>query len=78
MNTSGETSARGMGNIRAVCVIRAGETGKEDRKMYTEMYIRGEEKSKRKKILKAGGIILWVLMIGVTMFLTFQSVAIAG
>ncbi|MDE5932445.1 MAG: hypothetical protein K2H40_08190 [Lachnospiraceae bacterium] len=44
--------------------------------MYTEMYIGGEEKKKRKKIIKTGGIILWVLMIGLTMFLTFQSVVI--
>lgn len=44
--------------------------------MYTEMYIGGEGKNKRKKILKVGGIILWVLMIGLTMFLTFQSVVI--
>ncbi|MCI8359320.1 MAG: hypothetical protein HFI51_14405 [Lachnospiraceae bacterium] len=53
-------------------------TGKEEREMYTEMYIRGEEKKKRKKMLKAGGIILWALMIGVTMFFTFQSVVIPG
>ena len=46
--------------------------------MYTEMYIRVEGKNKRKKMLKAGGIILWVLMIGVTMFFTFQSVVITG
>lgn len=44
--------------------------------MYTEMYIGGEGKNKRKKILKTGGIILWVLMIGLTMFLTYQSVII--
>ena len=52
--------------------------GKEDCIMYTEMYISGEGKNKRKKMLKAGGIILWVLMIGVTMFFTFQYVVIAG
>ena len=46
--------------------------------MYTDMYIRGEGKNKRKKMLKAGGIILWALMIGITMFLTFQSVLITG
>lgn len=44
--------------------------------MHTEMYIGGEGKNKRKKILKTGGIILWVLMIGLTMFLTYQSVII--
>ncbi|MCM1174396.1 MAG: hypothetical protein NC341_05020 [Blautia sp.] len=44
--------------------------------MYTEMYIRGERKHKRKRMLKIGGIILWALMIGLTMFLTFQSVVI--
>ena len=40
--------------------------------MDSEMYIGGEGKNKRKKILKTGGIILWVLMIGLTMFLTYQ------
>ncbi|MBD5458142.1 MAG: hypothetical protein HDR27_06165 [Lachnospiraceae bacterium] len=44
--------------------------------MHTEMYIGGEEKNKRKRMLKAGGMILWVLMIGVTLFLTYQSVVI--
>ena len=44
--------------------------------MYTEMYIRGEGKNKRKKMLKTGGIILWVLMVGLIMCLIFQSVAI--
>lgn len=44
--------------------------------MDSEMYIGGEGKNKRKKILKTGGIILWVLMIGLTMFLTYQSVII--
>ena len=46
--------------------------------MSIEIYIRRERKNKRKKMLKAGGIILWVLMIGVTMFFTFQSVVITG
>lgn len=46
--------------------------------MYPEMYIREDGKNKRKRMLKAGGIILWVLMIGVTMFFTFQSVVIPG
>jgi len=49
---------------------------KGKRHMDTEMYISGEEKNKRKRMLKTGGIILWVLMIGLTMFLTFQSVVI--
>lgn len=41
--------------------------------MYTEMYVGREENSDKKKLLKAGGIILWVLMIGITMFFTFRS-----
>lgn len=49
---------------------------KDKRHMHTEMYISGEEKNKRKRMLKAGGMILWVLMIGVTLFLTYQSVVI--
>lgn len=61
-----------------VCVGSLYRMGKEEKQMYTDMYIRGEGKNKRKKMLKAGGIILWALMIGITMFLTFQSVLITG
>lgn len=41
--------------------------------MYTEMYISGEEKNKRKKYLKIGGAILWAAMIAISLFFTFQS-----
>ena len=41
--------------------------------MYTEMYIGREEKSDKKKLIKAGGIILWIVMIGAVMFFTCQS-----
>lgn len=41
--------------------------------MYTEMYIGREEKSDKKKLLKAGSIILWLAMIGITVFFTFRS-----
>lgn len=41
--------------------------------MYTEMYVGREEKSDMKKLLKAGGVILWIVMIGITVFFTFRS-----
>ncbi len=42
--------------------------------MYTEMYIGREEKSDKKKLVKAGGIILWVAMIGIVMLFTCLSI----
>lgn len=41
--------------------------------MYTEMYIGREEKSDKKKLLKTCGTILWVLMIGIVLFVTGYS-----
>lgn len=42
--------------------------------MYSEMYIGREEKSDGKKLIKAGGIFLWIAMIGVIVFFTFCSI----
>ncbi len=42
--------------------------------MYTEMYIDGENKSDKKKLLKACSIILWIIMIGIVVFFTFRSI----
>lgn len=33
--------------------------------MRTEMYIDNEHKTEKERLLKTGGVILWVLMIGV-------------
>ena len=41
--------------------------------MYTEMYIGGENRSDKKKMLKACNIILWIIMIGIVVFFTFLS-----
>lgn len=41
--------------------------------MYTEMYIGGENKSDKKKLLRACSIILWIIMIGIVVFFTFRS-----
>ena len=41
--------------------------------MYTEMYIGGEDKSDKKKMLKVCSIILWIIMIGIVVFFTFRS-----
>ena len=41
--------------------------------MDTEMYIGREEKGIGKKLIKAAEIRLWVAMIGITGFFTFQS-----
>lgn len=41
--------------------------------MCTEMYINGEDKGDKKKIVRTCGIILWIIMIGIVMFLTFRS-----
>ena len=42
--------------------------------MYTEMYIGGENKSDKKKLLRTCVIILWIIMIGIVMFFTFRSI----
>ncbi len=44
------------------------------RGMYTEMYIGEENKSDKKKLLKACSIILWIIMIGIVVFFTFRSI----
>ena len=41
--------------------------------MYTEMYIGGENKSDKRKMLRACSIILWIIMIGIVVFFTCRS-----
>ncbi|MCH5255004.1 MAG: hypothetical protein J1F41_08760 [Lachnospiraceae bacterium] len=45
--------------------------------MYTEMYITDDEKEKKKKHWRTAGIILWIVMIGLSLFFTFQSLMIS-
>ena len=42
--------------------------------MYTEMYIDGENKGDKKKMLRTCSIILWIIMIGIVVFFTFRSI----
>lgn len=46
--------------------------------MRTDMYIDKEHRTEKERLLKTGGIILWVLMIGVSIFLASQSLILAG
>ena len=46
--------------------------------MRTEMYIDREHRTEKERLLKTGGIILWVLMIGVSIILASQSLVAAG
>ena len=46
--------------------------------MRTEMYIDREKRTEKERLLKTGGIILWVLMIGVSIILASQSLVAAG
>ncbi|GFI47351.1 hypothetical protein IMSAGC019_02675 [Lachnospiraceae bacterium] len=46
--------------------------------MYTGSYIDEDAKRERQKVLKACRFILWVLMIGVSIFLASQSLVITG
>lgn len=45
--------------------------------MQIDMYIDGEEQQEKKRLLKAGGIILWIVLIGVSMILASQAMVIA-
>ena len=42
------------------------------------MYIDREKRTEKERLLKTGGIILWVLMIGVSIILASQSLVAAG
>ncbi|MCM1144972.1 MAG: hypothetical protein NC318_01965 [Blautia sp.] len=44
--------------------------------MYTEMYIHGEDKNKRKKLLRIGFTLLWIIMIMISLFFTFKSLVL--
>lgn len=46
--------------------------------MRKEMYIDNEHRTEKKRLMRTGGIILWVLMIGVSIFLASQSLIVAG
>lgn len=46
--------------------------------MRTEMYIDREKRTEKERLLRTGGIILWVLMIGVSIILASQSLAAVG
>ena len=46
--------------------------------MRTEMYIDREKRTEKERLLKTGGIILWVLMIGVSIILASQSLVADG
>ena len=46
--------------------------------MRTEMYMDREKRTEKERLLKTGGIILWVLMIGVSIILASQSLVAAG
>ena len=42
------------------------------------MYIDDEEKREKRRLLLAGRVIIWVIMIGVSIFLASQSLIISG
>lgn len=46
--------------------------------MHTVMYIDGEEKREKKRLRTAGAFIIWVILIGVSLFLASRSLALAG
>lgn len=46
--------------------------------MYTDFFIEDETKRERQKLLKAGRFVLWVLMIGISIFFASQSLALTG
>lgn len=44
--------------------------------MQINMYVDGEEKKEMKRILKASGIVLWAVLIGVSIILASQAVLV--
>lgn len=46
--------------------------------MQMRMYIDGEEKREKRRFRAVGGIILWILMIGVSIVLASRSLMLIG
>lgn len=42
------------------------------------MYIDEDEKREKRRLLQAGRVIIWVIMIGISIFLASQSLIISG
>ncbi len=46
--------------------------------MRMEIYVDGEKRTERERLLRAGGIILWALMIALSIFLASRSLVVEG
>lgn len=42
------------------------------------MYIDGNEKREKKRLLTAGSTIIWIVMVGLALFIASQSLVVAG